>query len=164
MNAIDPTGLEASGYLSGPMTGYTDFNFPMFYSAAAAWRELTGEGIISPAEQDQLILDKMCPGVKCADLPGYAEGDIQKYHSAIPNFTFDALLKEDIIWCATLPKIVMLPKWEASTGGRVERLAAEMSGSIVILAIPDGDQWGFMPDPVQRQMKCVVEVPVAVRS
>lgn len=150
--------VKKEAYLSGPMTGYIDFNFPMFYSAAAAWRAL-GNECISPAEQDQLILDDILgDGTTCADLPGYAEGDIVKYHSAIPNFTFDALLREDIIWCAKLPFIVMLPLWENSTGGRVERLAAEMSGSTVYLAIPrnDGrlsvDGWTFIEDEVQKRM------------
>ena len=36
-------------YISGPMTGITDYNFPAFNAAAAAWRE-AGWDVANPAE------------------------------------------------------------------------------------------------------------------
>jgi len=39
-------------YLSGPMTGYDEFNYPAFHACAAELRAM-GHEVVSPAEQDQ---------------------------------------------------------------------------------------------------------------
>jgi hypothetical protein len=46
---IAPTELPRKLYLSGPMSGYTDCNYPAFNSAAANLRSL-GYMIVNPAE------------------------------------------------------------------------------------------------------------------
>lgn len=38
-------------YLSGPMTGYPNFNFPAFNERAAEWRR-EGWDVFNPAETD----------------------------------------------------------------------------------------------------------------
>ena len=56
-------------YISGPMTGYPEFNFPAFHAAAAAWRA-AGWDVVNPAEEFE----------GQTDLPyrAYVERDMQR--------------------------------------------------------------------------------------
>lgn len=42
--------MKPKVYIAGPMTGISEFNFPAFHAAAAAWREL-GWNVVNPAEE-----------------------------------------------------------------------------------------------------------------
>lgn len=41
--------IKAVLYLSGPMTGYEDYNYPMFFAVAEQLRQ-AGYGVINPAD------------------------------------------------------------------------------------------------------------------
>lgn len=86
-------------YLSGPMTGIADFNFPAFANAAAAWRE-AGFDVRSPHEA--------FGGDKTR---AYAE-----------------YIREDVRMMLDCTAIAMLPGWEASRGARMELHLAQMMG------------------------------------
>ncbi len=85
-------------YISGPMTGQLDWNFPAFHAAAAAWRE-AGWEVINPAEAF---------GGQ-TDLP------------------YSAYVQKDIEDLRTCRAIAMLPGWDgAQARGSVwERYVAE---------------------------------------
>ncbi len=78
-------------YLSGPMTGYENYNFPAFHERAAEWRA-EGWDVFSPAEEP--------PGYSEATRPEYFRRDIR------------ALLECDAI--------AVLPNWQKSEGAQME--------------------------------------------
>ncbi len=73
-------------YIAGPMTGYPDYNYPAFHSAAAAWR-FYGWDVNNPAENfggDQSLpyetyLEQALKDVEASDaialLPGWEKSD-----------------------------------------------------------------------------------------
>jgi hypothetical protein len=85
-------------YISGPMTGLPNHNFPAFHEAAAAWR-LAGWDVLNPAESFE--------GAGGLPYKIYAEHDV-------------ALLQAS-------QAIAMLPGWDdvGSRGAVWERLIAE---------------------------------------
>lgn len=85
-------------YISGPMTGYPEFNFPAFAEATAHWRSC-GFDVVSPAE-----INPDTDG-EWAD---YLRADLR------------ALLSCDVI--------AMLPGWEASRGANLELHVARALG------------------------------------
>jgi len=82
-------------YVSGPMTGHADFNFPAFHAAAARLREAGWEPI-NPAE----------------NFGGRTD---------LPRETY---LRADVILLAQCEAIAMLPGWEESRGAKLEYLLA----------------------------------------
>lgn len=87
-------------YVSGPMTGYEDFNRPAFHAAAKHLRAL-GHEVINPAE-----------------LPGEDDGH---------DWTW--FLRRDLVELTKCSHIVLLPGWSRSNGARLElhvALALEM--------------------------------------
>lgn len=80
-------------YLSGPMSGIPDYNFPAFTEAC---RRLRGRGltIISPHEQA-------------------GEGD--------PTKPYEQYLREDVrLMAEHCDALILLPGWPSSTGARME--------------------------------------------
>lgn len=86
-------------YLSGPMTGIADFNYPFFHQVAKELRA-AGYRIVNPAE---LPIAKEAP-----------------YETAL-RIALQALLTE-------ASGIVSLPGWKRSTGACVEHLNAYFTG------------------------------------
>ncbi len=82
-------------YVSGPMTGHADFNFPAFHAAAARLRE-AGYEVINPAE----------------NFGGRTD---------LPRETY---LRADVILVAQCEAIAMLPDWQESRGAKLEYLLA----------------------------------------
>ncbi|OPZ24169.1 MAG: hypothetical protein BWZ02_02935 [Lentisphaerae bacterium ADurb.BinA184] len=82
-------------YVSGPMTGLPDHNFPAFHAAAARLRE-AGYEVINPAE----------------NFGGRTD---------LPRETY---LRADVILVAQCEAIAMLPNWQESRGARLEYLLA----------------------------------------
>ncbi len=80
-------------YVSGPMTGHADFNFPAFHAAAARLRE-AGWEVINPAE----------------NFGGRTD---------LPRETY---LRADVILVAQCEAIAMLPGWQESRGAKLEYL------------------------------------------
>ena len=89
-------------YLSGPMTGLPDLNFPAFNAAAAALRA-KGLNVINPAE---INID----GEK----------------------TWNACMRADIKALCDCDEIALLPGWENSTGAHVELNLAHRLGMRVV--------------------------------
>lgn len=85
-------------YLSGPMTGYSEFNYPAFH-AAKATLEAAGYEVVSPS-----------------DLP------------IRPDWEWIDYIEVDIDSVFSADGIATLPGWEKSKGARVERRIAERLG------------------------------------
>ena len=103
-------------YLAGPMSGYPQFNFPLFYSATAALRA-AGYNIISPAELDaQHGVDK--------EALASTDGDAAKLSQ-----TWGDLLARDVkIVADTAQGIIFLPNWSKSRGAKLEAFTALLCG------------------------------------
>lgn len=82
-------------YLSGPMTGYKEFNYPAFHAAAAQLRE-RGHEVVSPAEQD-------------------AESGLDTLTSQWADF-----IRWDLRILVDCDTIVLLDGWHKSKGARLE--------------------------------------------
>jgi hypothetical protein len=91
-------------YVSGPMTGYDEYNFPAFAEAAKGLREL-GYAVCSPAETDQFL------------------GLGVMTHAQYLRFDFARVLEADFL--------VALDGWERSMGAISEILMAVRMGTKV---------------------------------
>ena len=80
-------------YISGPMTGLPDFNFPAFHAAAARLRAI-GHEVVNPAELDAMDGDK--------------------------EMAWADYLRRDIKALMDCDSIAMLPGWERSKGAMLE--------------------------------------------
>lgn len=85
-------------YVSGPMTGYPEFNFPAFAAAAAGLRDL-GLKVVSPHE-------------------------IDSEHGK----PWDVYLRNDIRALVDCTHVVTLPGWEGSRGAQLEVHIAQQLG------------------------------------
>jgi len=90
-------------YLSGPMTGHPDLNFPAFHAAAAELRA-KGHTVINPAEKQ----DEVKPGM-----------------------TWEDYMRQDIRLMMDCDAIHMLPGWRGSRGARLELHIAKELGFAV---------------------------------
>ena len=77
-------------YISGPMTGLPEFNFPAFHAAAAQLRSL-GYQVINPAE--------------------FGEGEGKTWHD---------YMRKDIKALMDCTHVATLPGWENSKGASLE--------------------------------------------
>lgn len=100
-------------YLSGPMRGYPEQNFPLFREAAFTLRKM-GWGIISPAELD-------------------IENDFDPSKETVTPEQLYEFMARDIIELLRfeVKGIIMLPNWNESIGARAERTVAEALGKKV---------------------------------
>lgn len=87
-------------YLSGPMTGFPEYNYPAFHAAAARWRE-AGHSVINPAEA--------------------FNGD-----TTLPRWVYISHDLEQIIHNADA--VAVLPGWKNSKGARLEVVVAQAVG------------------------------------
>ena len=100
---VDATHLDyLTAYVSGPMTGLPDLNFPAFH-AAAKYLRFRGVEVVNPAEFGEE------PGKSWVD---YMRKDIA------------ALMRCNVI--------VMLPGWKKSKGAKLERFIARALGFVVV--------------------------------
>lgn len=84
-------------YISGPMTGIEDFNFPLF-NAVAKFLQTLGWRVENPAEK-----------------------------GIVPDWDWEDYLRYDIEKLMQCEYIVLLPGWENSRGARLEvRIAREL--------------------------------------
>jgi len=93
-------------YLSGPMTGYPDFNFSLFQRAAKTLRE-KGFQIVSPSEMDES--QGHWPWARRPKWGAYLGRDVT------------VIIEE-------CDGIIMLPKWRDSPGCRIELFVALTQG------------------------------------
>lgn len=97
-------------YLSGPMTGYPEYNFPLFNSTAK-WLRESGHRVYNPAEFPNNWTEK---------------ADVRKAFASYCAFI-----------CLEATAIVMLPGWTASKGAVIELGLAEKCKLRVYRFIPD---------------------------
>lgn len=106
-------------YLSGPMRGRKDFNFPAFDAARDYFLEL-GYTVISPADLDRK---------RGFDPKNHDPGDPEAYKAFFSDRValqqdIDALLRSDIV--------VLLPGWQESVGASAEEKLARWAGIQVL--------------------------------
>lgn len=95
-------------YLAGPMSGIPQFNFPLFYKAAAELRE-AGWDIVSPAELDD------------AEDRGAAMRSVDGSPISAKRSWGDFLARDvKLIADGDIGDIVFLPNWIQSRGARLE--------------------------------------------
>ena len=112
-------------YLAGPMTGYPQFNFPMFKSVTAGLRKI-GYEIVSPLETDEPEMQEI------------AWKSTDGAHDAQFTETWGEVLAKDVILIADeIEGIILLPKWNKSKGARLEVFVALMCGHPVWTVNPD---------------------------
>lgn len=98
-------------YLSGPMTGLPEWNFPAFEDGARRLRA-AGFAVLSPAEKDlQAGFDPASDG---------------------EDFDLRAALEWDVAAVIEADAVVVLSGWEDSPGCAVEVLTAESLGKPVL--------------------------------
>lgn len=85
-------------YLSGPMTGLPELNFPAFHAEAARLRAL-GYRVVNPAE--------LCPD---------------------PSVPWETCMREDIKALCDCTTLALLPGWENSKGAHLELYLAHRLG------------------------------------
>lgn len=100
-------------YVAGPMSGLPEFNYPAFYTAAAALRR-KGHDVLNPADVDRLDT-------------GTPRGQ-RTWHWYMRR-TLRMVLEADAI--------ALLPGWENSRGATLEHKVAEALG----LNIATLDEW-----------------------
>ena len=147
------TVLNETLYVSGGMTNLPEFNFPLFDAVSDALRRM-GATIYSPAENDRGVLAEH--GIHdVTQVDGYAEGDVARYDKAIGD-TKDLFRWDFTVIIQHCTGIVMLPRWERSTGARWERIVAEALGLKVFLATDNyagvPSKWYIEPDPIQQRV------------
>lgn len=104
--------MTKSVYIAGPMTGYPEFNFPLFNTVAAKLRA-DGWTVYNPAEKES---------EKGLDKEARVTGDARK---AIENgFDFREVYLWDIEKVINSDAIYMLPGWESSPGAVGEHSVA----------------------------------------
>lgn len=122
-------------YLAGPMSGYPQFNFPLFYKAAEQLRA-DGWDIVSPAELDAST-DPQIPKTALASATG-------SHKDLVPGHTWGSLLARDVKMLADdgIDGIMFLPDWEKSRGARLEAFTGTQIKDFKFYRyIPDGDTY-----------------------
>ena len=99
-------------YLSGPMTGYPDSNFPAFHATAAALRA-KGLDVVNPAEVE----------------PGMPQ---PKEDSPDWKDFYNTCLRADIKALVDCQAIALMPGWEHSSGAHLELHIAHRVGLTVL--------------------------------
>lgn len=89
-------------YVSGPMTGIEEFNFPAFNAKASELRS-QGLKVVNPAE--------------------FGEG---------AGLSWSDYLRKDIRALMDCTAVYMLPGWERSRGARLEHYIAQQLGMVIM--------------------------------
>lgn len=104
-------------YISGPMRGYEELNFPRFLEVAKLLRE-KGFDTLDPAQSD-IDLGFDTKGMS---------GDFDEYVNLTGFNLFDSLFT-DLRWiCMEADAVVTLHGWEASNGAQAEVAVAKTLG------------------------------------
>jgi hypothetical protein len=96
-------------YISGPMTGIPQFNYPEFFRVANALREL-GHFVINPAETNGLTVEEALRDVE-----------------ANPR-SWDYYMRKDVMSVSSVDALCLLPGWQNSKGARLEVTVAKSLG------------------------------------
>ena len=101
-------------YISGPMTGYPENNFPAFHAHAALLRE-QGHEVVNPAEINVGLVE-----------PAHGTPEWQAF--------YQACLRADIRALCDCDAISLLPGWENSNGAHLELHIAHRLGLEVLIS------------------------------
>ena len=93
-------------YISGPMTGYTNYNFKAFFDAEDFIRSL-GYMALNPAWQDGYTFEE---AIKHAKISGHSWGDY---------------MREDLKMLMMADSILLLDGWRESRGAKLETIVAQ---------------------------------------
>jgi nucleoside 2-deoxyribosyltransferase len=104
-------------YISGPMSGYKEMNFPAFHATSARLRN-QGYTVISPAE---VLIPQYPPSFK----PTTTEEKTAMWV---------AFMREDIKYLMDADVVAVLPNWEDSKGAVIEVNLAKSLGMEIICA------------------------------
>ncbi len=110
--------MTGTAYIAGPMTGYPEFNFPLF-DAVAAYMRASGWDVFNPAEHDREMYD--------TSGDGFTDGDVAAW-AAASGFDFHAAMRWDLARITECDAIVFLEGWEKSTGTKHEKYVADVCG------------------------------------
>ena len=102
-------------YLSGPMSGITDSNFPAFHAWAARLRA-DGFDVVNPAEIN----------------PGPAPQGAEAQSSAAWTARYNSCMRADLREMMDCDAIALMPGWESSKGANLELHVAHRLGMEVI--------------------------------
>lgn len=119
-------------YISGPMRGYPEFNFPAFRNVAERLRE-AGHEVLSPVERDEQS------GFNPKGLCGF---------ESLSGLDFDlreALAADCRMICEEADGVYVLPGWEHSKGARAEVALARALG----LPVVRFNAWDFLEEVYQ---------------
>lgn len=120
-------------YISGPMRGYPNTNFPMFDEVSRYVRSCGDDDerweALSPADNDR----RVWPEVEQSE--GFALGVHPEGTEFPPGFSFPELFTWDVQAIGEADGIVLLPGWEQSTGAKLEVACAEAFGKVVLFAV-----------------------------
>ena len=106
-------------YLSGPMTGLPEYNYPAFHAAARALRA-AGHKVVNPAElHPHTRLRRLCHRTLRA---------LRLVRSQPPAPTWAEYMRTDLRAMLDCEMIALLPGWEQSRGARREVSIAEGLG------------------------------------
>ncbi len=101
-------------YVSGPMSGYVDFNRPAFHAAASRLRA-KGYDVVNPAELDET-------------------------HPLPEDASHAEFLRRDVRLLVDCDLIYLLPGWKHSKGAAGEKAVADLCG-IDVLVDSDVELW-----------------------
>jgi hypothetical protein len=122
------------------MTGYPQFNFPLFDRAAEHFRKCR-VNVISPAELDP-------PDVRAYCL-GSPDGDSSKLPAGL---SYGSALGRDIqvIMDQVTDGLILLPNWWESKGARLEVYAALLKGLPYYFSFQDAGSYNLSADEVVK--------------
>ncbi len=127
-------------YLCGPMTGYPQFNIPLFQRAAQIARR-AGILVVSPAELDD-------PQIAAASLAS-KEGNL--VDGKINGHTWGDLLSRDVkVVADQVQGILLLEGWWHSRGARLEVLTGLLCGHEFLEYYDDVEVIGALPTEAVR--------------
>lgn len=109
-NMVAESMDQAGYYLSGPMRGHPQWNFPAFFDAAMHLRRM-GLVVVSPAEHDVAM--------------GFVDWETAESFNVPGGYGLAAGIQWDLHYLTSdnCKGMIMLPDWEASSGANLERHA-----------------------------------------
>lgn len=107
VEATKPDGMQKM-FLSGPMTGYPDWNHAMFNKIAAEFR-MAGFEVCSPSD--------------------FFGGDTTLERSMY--------MRESVKWLLEADTVILLPGWQESEGAKLEAKIAHELGLIIVEYVED---------------------------
>lgn len=107
VQAMKPEGMQKM-FLSGPMTGYDNWNHDKFNQVAAEFR-MAGFEVCSPAE--------------------FFDGDTTRDRSEY--------MRESIKWLLEADTVILLPGWQESEGAKLEAKIGDELGLIMVEYVED---------------------------